>query len=444
MAAAPGFPLAPGAPAGVDSADPQVQAGCLNVTKAPYNADPTGARDSTEAIQRAVDDAREFQYVCFFPSGTYLISDTISCEQKVYKLDKPRKTEGKTQTYWGDRDRPCILMGSTQGKRPLIRLAPDISNFDNPEKPKPAIWIWAQTRNNAPGKDEPVWGKEQANISFNQIFRGIDIDVSGHAGAIGIRHTGSQGSTLEDVTIHAEGAFAGLGNCPGQGGGTYGVTVHGGRYGLYATQECRYPMLAACEFKGQTVAAVWYGSQGIPMLLVGCSIQKEGGPAVDLTGGKGPAGLGIIDSVISISGGGDIVAASNPKTLVLENVFVSGAARVRANGATLLAANGWTTIQRYVSCAPGSTNCLNGTQTSGEIAEWAPAASPPSYDAIRKKHLWKETPSFEDADAVNVKSLGAVGDGVADDTAALKRALAAHDEVFLPRGTYRVSEPLVL
>ena len=73
-----------------DRSDRLFQLGLLDVTKAPYLADPTGTADSTEAIQRAVNDARDHGLVCFFPEGTYLISDTISCEQQVRKLDRPR------------------------------------------------------------------------------------------------------------------------------------------------------------------------------------------------------------------------------------------------------------------------------------------------------------------------------------------------------------------
>ena len=80
--------------------------------------------------------------------------------------------------------------------------------------PKHAVWIWAQTWFDAPGKEEPVWGKEQANISFNHFFRGIDIDIRGHAGAIGIRHSGSQGSTMQNVTVYADGAVRQLGDRP--------------------------------------------------------------------------------------------------------------------------------------------------------------------------------------------------------------------------------------
>lgn len=108
----------------------------------------------------------------------------ISCEQEVSKLDRPRHVDGGTQHYWPVH-RPIVLMGSAKGKRPVLKLARNAKGFDNPSRPKNAVWIWAQTWFDAPGKEEPVWGKEQANISFNHCFRGIDIDIRGHAGAMG-------------------------------------------------------------------------------------------------------------------------------------------------------------------------------------------------------------------------------------------------------------------
>lgn len=45
---------------------------------------------------------------------------------------------------------------------------------------------------------------------------------------------------------------------------------------------------------------------------------------------------------------------------------------------------------------------------------------------------------------VNVKSYGAVGDGVADDTLAVQAAINASDGVFFPTGTYLVSSPITL
>lgn len=45
---------------------------------------------------------------------------------------------------------------------------------------------------------------------------------------------------------------------------------------------------------------------------------------------------------------------------------------------------------------------------------------------------------------MSVKDFGAAGDGVADDTGAFQRALAASDNVFVPQGTYRITSTIAL
>ncbi|MBN8730954.1 MAG: hypothetical protein J0L64_10455 [Acidobacteria bacterium] len=431
-------------PEGVSSGSVLLAAGCLDITQAPYLADPSGKRDSTAAIQRAVNDARDHQLVCFFPTGTYLISDTISCQQPVEKAAKPRFTDGMRQSYWDIPNRNCILIGSTAGKRPVLKLAPNAKGFDDPAKPKNLVHIWAQTRNDAPGKEEPEWGKEQPNISFGHTFRGIDIDVRGHAGAVGIRHTGSQGATMLDVRILAEGAYAGMNNCPGQGGGTYNIEVIGGQYGLLSGPECRFPMLAACVFEGQTTAPVSHASQSPPMLLVGCRIDTSAPAAVDLTKNPALTAVSLVDCVIRLRKPGLVFAVHGRENLLLEDCFVQGATAAREGGARIPQPERWTKVTRYVAAVANSAICRNGeVTTEGEIAEWSSAHAAPDYAAIHARH-WSRTPSFEDRDAVNVRSLGAKGDGATDDTAALEAALAKGGKVFLPRGSYRLTKPLAL
>jgi len=58
--------------------------GLVDVTAAPFRADPTGRRDATAALQAAIDFARDHQMVCFFPPGVYTVSDTLSCIQGHY------------------------------------------------------------------------------------------------------------------------------------------------------------------------------------------------------------------------------------------------------------------------------------------------------------------------------------------------------------------------
>ena len=427
-----------------DRSDPLFQLGLLDVTKPPYSADPAGELDSTASLQRAVNDARDQGLVCFFPEGTYLISDTLSCEQQVKKLDRPRQTDGRTQHYW-DEPHKIALFGSTKGKRPVLKLSPEAQGFADPAKPKIAVWLWAQTRDDAPGKQEPEWGKEQPNISFGHYFKGIDIDIRGHAGAIGIRHSGSQGSAMLDGTIQAEGAYAGLNNCCGQGGGTYNMEVIGGRYGIVIEPNSRFPLLTACTFRGQTEAAIRYAKGGsqVPTLLVGCRIEPAGPVAIDFTTERAYAGLSMVDCALALNPGGVIAKTVKPENLYIENTLVKGAVSVCSHSGKLSAADAWTHIDRYSAHTDQSVNLLNGVQSTGEIAEYKPASAGPDFAAMRARHF-RGLPSFEDEDAVNVKAFGARGDGTSDDTQAFAKAIQAHDKIFVPKGNYRLTGTLAL
>jgi len=430
-------------PTAVDTSDRLVQLGLLDVTKAPYQADPSGVKDCTQAIQHAVNDARDHALVCFFPEGTYLISDTISCEQQVRKLDRPRNTDGGTQHYW-DLPHRIVIFGSGKGKRPLIRLSHNAKGFDDPTKPKFAVWIWAQTRDDAPGKEEPQWGKEQPNITFSHFFKGIDIDVRGHAGAIGLRFSGSQGSSLLDCTVYADGALAGFSDCPGQGGGTYNIETVGGKYGITLDAASRFPMLVGCKFTGQTAACVGYHSSiQVPSLLVGCQLEPASGMAVDFTRYSQYAGINLVDCLISVNAGGMIAGTKKAANIHIESSYVKGAKAVTEGSAALPSTGVWTLINRYSSSTPAGVNLINGMQSTGEVSRWQAAAEAPTFETLRGKH-YRRVPCLDEAGVVNVEDYGAKGDGETDDTEAFKKAIAAGDNIFVPKGNFRLAGTLEL
>ncbi|MBN8217205.1 MAG: hypothetical protein J0L75_11235 [Spirochaetes bacterium] len=433
-------------PPGVDASDTLAKLGYLDVTRKPYFADPLGKRDSTLAIQKAIHDARDFQYVCFFPKGVYLVSNTISCEQAVYRRETPSAHDGGTQHFWGDRTRPTVLVGSKKGGRPLLKINPETAQFRDKDRPMPLVWVWAQSRDDVPGTQEPAWGKEQPNISFNQVFQGIDLDIRGFPGAAGIKHTGSQGCSLSDVKIHADGAFSGMINCPGQGGGAYNIEVLGGDYGLWADEGARFPMLAGLECRGQKKAFVYHAGLVTPLLVVGFHFEGNPECAVSLVGNRAGTGTTLVDGILSYQRpGGRIFATAQDENLVLENVFCRNVETI-VQGEPLDRADEWSWVRRYARCNRNSLSWYGGAATDKTLRVLSKVPAAPAWDSIKAKHLWddKTFPFFEDADAVNIKDLGAKGDGKTDETAVFRAALLQHPKLFVPRGIYVVSDTLVL
>ncbi len=73
----------------------------------------------------------------------------------------------------------------------------------------------------------------------------------------------------------------------------------------------------------------------------------------------------------------------------------------------------------------------------------AGSMAPPDFTATGTGAATR-TSSDKFSDLISVKDFGAVGDGLADDTLAIQQALAAHDTVFIPNGTYLITNTISL
>lgn len=422
--------------------------GLVDVTAAPFNADPTGKSDSTGAIQGAINFARDHQMVCFFPSGVYTISDTLSCVQGYY-----RRQHGKNSAA---PNFPCVLVGSqTKGKaRPRIVLAPRSPGFGNPDKPKYLIHFWARSIDN-PNQPQP-------NICFNQMFIGIDVTIGrDNPGATGIRLRGAQGSGVQDCRIDATHGLVGLEGGCGSGGSHAGITIIGGKIGMDLRETQPAPTITGITLVNQRETAILYGGRQA-LCAVGIRVLSEStGPVIKIAPEwdvhfQGP--LVLIDSEIVFNNTGDenLVLSAN-RSFYLRNVYVNGAAAIAVlRNDPGLAGNprGWLHIKEYAQRIKPkpyrglqyeSSICIDGRVRADTYVDTEPNRVP--RKDLQPRHLWSTVfPSWQSENAANVKRspYKAKGDGVTDDTVALQKAIDTSETVFLPKGIYRVTRTIRL
>jgi hypothetical protein len=102
-----------------------------------------------------------------------------------------------------------------------------------------------------------------------------------------------------------------------------------------------------------------------------------------------------------------------------------------------------------IACLIGSPLAAASTEDQ-LLAEWAKAPHTHSHlpDFSYAGYRTSEVPLPEPKASVNVRALGAIGDGQADDTAAFTKAIAAVSErggaITVPKGTYRISGILTI
>ena len=447
------------APPGISENNELYKLGLLDVTLYP-GVDKTGTRDSTAGLQKALDDAYDYQLTAFFPSGTYLVSDTLkSIKKRLYA--KAHST---------------VLIGSTQGQRPLIKLMNRSRGFDNPSNPKSVIEIYtagseAQSAPWGTPATDPIFDqaeRQQKNsFGFRQFFRGIDIDVGdGNPGAVGLYFPAAQDSAIHDVQIDATGGFAGIWNIPTRSsGGAANIVINGGRYGLYLSSGAGATVVGA-KLHGQTEAAI-YNSMHVPMTYVGVDIVKAQAPAIITPARSATASstYSLIDSKIVLTNNSNNYVIDNreaDKNIYLRNVYINGTDNLIISGNKAVTGHGqWKRIAEYTNVDPKPQAAASSAKNNGDITQFASYtmidgmitknnvvhvednATAPAEDLI-SRHMPPPYPSFEDADAVNIFNFNIAGNDEIADGAALQTVINTNKKVFIPKGNFLLEHAIHL
>ncbi len=421
--------------------DPLFRLGYLNLKN---YAKGDGVTDDTQAILDALYEAYFFQLAVWIPAGTYLVSDSLECV--VDRGPTGRFREGNGFFLAGDPDH-----------RPVFRLADHAKGFQDPQKPRPIIEFVGSKSNESyghgPRREAGAWLMRNAGISSVVIDCGRD-----NPGAIGFRCHGSQAVYAENLLVRAHGAFAGFKDLIGNAGFMANIEVQGGRFGLYL-ENGQAGSIAGCVLLSQTEAAIYQGMGGWPLTVTGFRIEQERGPVVRQVesswkkDGNSSGHLSLVDGTIIL--GHPSPAFANlenanevrGKDLYLRNVTVKGATPlIHSYGQPPVppAAGDWSHVREYAHAGRRSLISIDGRARATDHVDVAPGPAP--VDPCRRYALTRrELPSPLDADAVSLKDpvamgeFAARGDGVTDDTAAFRHAIARYQKIFVPKGVYVVT-----
>lgn len=456
------------------------------VSVADFGAAGSGDADATDAIQQAINFARDHALVCYFPAGDYLVSSTLYAQQLLH-------IHPESGELLVDRHRQCVLVGSTagQGRARLVLKEGTFPEYD--ANRRNFVLHFRSTRPPAPtgdGKDWPGPLDLESNADhYNASIRSIDIVIRpGNAGASGLRMQGAEGCSISDINITFEKAPSGTGEVnghvglqgsPGSGSGVHSVTVTGGRIGIDTRGTERFgadwqrtgtqptATMSRITLRDQSDWALYNRSRG-PLIGVGWRIESSRpGPVIcfDWEWLLFPfnSSAALIDSVIEYRlppetpSPAVVATAADPqrnRSFYFNNVFIKGASAVQDAEKTALG-EGWTHLVHLAvhhqpvafgpegRFRPAETIYVDGKPWEHKVFVRQQADTAPPDD-LQTRHAWGDFPSFDSPGAVPVTNFGAKGDGKTDDTAALQAALDSGKTLIVPRGTFLINDTLQL
>ena len=377
----------------------------------PITAD--GKTDVSDALQQAVNDVKSrYNFgVLFVPEGTYKISKTIYMP-------------------------PAVRLIGYGENRPTFVLAKNSPGFQEEvagDKGRSKYMFWFTGNMVAEGQTP----RDASAGTFYSAMSNVDVKIEdGNPWAIAFRTHFAQHSFISNVDIHIGSARAGLFDV---GNAMENVRFFGGQYGIYTTKTSPgwQMMVVNTYFEGQSKAAIF---------------SQEGGMAIiNLTAKNVPTVVEIQENYSdklymeectfeNVSGPAIIVSNETNSTnqISLFNVVcnkVPTLSLYRRSGTVINGAE--SKIYRVNEFTHGlQMESLEADSEVKTVVDLEPLQKMPAPF----KNYIPRLP--EVSEWVNIKDLGAKGDGVTDDTAVIQKAVKEHKTIYFPAGWYVISETI--
>lgn len=384
----------------------------INVVTA-YGADPTGATDSTTALQTAISEnigRSAGVRTLYFPNGTYLVSDTLQWFNLADQND----------TY-------LTLQGESRDGV-VIRLTDQNPAFQNPTPDPSARKAVLHVRSD----HNPAWYANPSNpygealgeghLAFHNNLINLTIDTgTGNPGAVGLDYHVSNQGVLRDVVIRSGDGQGLIGlalDRKNTGPGLVtGVRIQGFTTGIWARSQ--YVLtLEHIHLEGQSLVGLL--NEGHTLAVRGLR-SLNSSPALVSTSAEGL--IVLLDAELRGGDPADYALELNAGRLLARNVLTSGYAGALVHQGTAFA----TPYLADFSSAPAAP------LHPGAVALRLPVEETP------------RPPALPLADYALVTDHGATpGDGL-DDTAALQAAFdAGRPGVLFAPGSYTLTAPLTV
>jgi hypothetical protein len=383
-------------------------------TPANFKINADGKTDVSDALQQAIDQVKnEHNFgVLFIPEGKYLVSKTIYIPTAVRLIGY-----GK--------NRPQII---------LAKNSPGFQTADDKDKGQAKYMFWFVSGLSKPG--EPV--HDAGASTFYSAISNINLKIEdGNPYAVAMRAHFAQHSFIAHVDVNTGNGKAGLFDV---GNEMEDVRFFGGQYGIYTTKPSPgwQFMMVDTYFEGQRLAAIRTQEAGLTIVrmqvknvptaieinpnyheklfMENCRFDKITGPA------------------IVISNEDNAVNQISLRNIDCRNVpvFVSyrtGKKQIPGAG----------TIYKVKTFTDGlQMDSLQADPLYKTTNEMQPLT-------IFPEPVKKDIPELPAMNTwVNLKTLGAKGDGTTDDTQIIQNAIDKYETIYFPQGWYRVSETIKL
>jgi sugar lactone lactonase YvrE len=393
-----------------------------------FGAKGDGIADDSAAVQAAVDRVQETtrEGILLIREGRYRVTRTIY--------------------VW-----PGVRLIGYGGKRPVFVLADKTPGF---QQGIGCMFFFAGGRrqNGAasggwgyrappppPGTVPPNPAIVDANPgTFYSAMSNIDFEIGADdAAAVGIRFHVAQHGYLAHMDFQIGSGLAAIEDA---GNEAEDLHFHGGRYGILTRKPSAAWQFTLIDstFEGQREAAIRENEAGLT--LVHDDFRNV--PTAIAIDPHYSDQLWVKDARFENIGGPAILIGNENSRMTeinLENIVcrqVPVFARFRESGRQLAGAG-----ETYQVKALSHGLTLAAPGAIGEIKT--------SYDAVALKTLPPSTPNAirglpPIAEWVNLRALGAKGDGSTDETALIQKAIAEHRVIYIPSGHYIVSDTLTL